>query len=282
MPTIDPLDYPYLQYSSGAVQESHGQSITEVWLGEYKTLLEQWGNWYVDAMYSRPQNWNVDNTAYPMPTINTSGQTAETQQFTVVSTNLAGRPGGIGTLTVVARVGSTGGETPSQARVKKTTWSMRNVQQNVSIYRYLSPSYTEGKKDVELWREEKDNALFSQKKYMINGQVVTLSGGAAKLAEKFAAGIEEVMRFYPVIQKVRIYSSWNIHNVGDDLTEIGAPSGCPSGWITGWQWLKIGDDVVCNSDGSATRTESWMGAETFDTNLYGSSRWAFGSLTASS
>ncbi len=82
------------------------------------------------------------------------------------------------------------------------------------------------------------------------------------------------MRFYPTVQKVSTYTSGTITGVGAGLAHISTPG---SPWDTvAASWLKVGDDVtVDGKTGTQTRTESWIGAASWDANLYGEApnRW---------
>ena len=75
-------------------------------------------------------------------------------------------------------------------------------------------------------------------------------------------------------------TSGKIAGVGANLLLLGAPSGAPAGFPTAaWSWMCIGDDLTYDSSsGVQTRTETWLGAEDFDTDFYGATRWEFGSI----
>jgi hypothetical protein len=132
--------------------------------------------------------------------------------------------------------------------------------------------------NLEAWRKEPDPALYDAYQYRNQvGSVLTLSLPEQAVAAKLKAGTEGAMRFYPTIQKVTVYSNGKISNVGQGLATIDTP-GSPWDSITiggaSAVWLKVGDDVTKNKDGQ-TRTESWMGAKSWDVNLYGTGadRW---------
>ena len=132
---------------------------------------------------------------------------------------------------------------------------------------------------LEAWRKEPDPALYDAYQYRNQvGSVMTLSAAEQLVAKKLEKGIEGAMRFYPTVQKVTTYGKGKIANAGEGLATIGTP-GSPWDSITiggaTASWLKVGDDIVRNADGSQTRTESWMGAKEWDSNLYGSgaNRW---------
>jgi hypothetical protein len=80
------------------------------------------------------------------------------------------------------------------------------------------------------------------------------------------------MRFYPTVQKVSVYTKGTISGVGIGLARISTPG---SPWDSVAQsWLKVGDDVtVDGKTGTQTRTESWIGAKSWDADLYGPNAW---------
>ena len=130
--------------------------------------------------------------------------------------------------------------------------------------------------NLEAWRKEPDPALYDAFQYRNQvGSVLTLSNPEILIATKLKAGVEGAMRFYPTVQKVTQYTAGKILNVGSGLSHISSPG---SPWDNAAQsWLKVGDDVTLDAKaGTQTRTESWIGAKSWDANLYGESpdRWA--------
>ena len=108
--------------------------------------------------------------------------------------------------------------------------------------------------------------------------MMTLSNPEIAVATKLKAGVDGAMRFYPTIQKVTTYTNGKITDVGQGLAYIDTPDSPWDSITIGGAtavWLKVGDDVTKNADGQ-TRTESWMGAKSWDLNLYGTAaqgRW---------
>jgi hypothetical protein len=158
-------------------------------------------------------------------------------------------------------------------------WSVKHTQRIVSLMRRTGDSASMPHRgNLEAWRKEPDPALYDAYQYRNQvGSVLTLSLPEQAVAAKLKAGTEGAMRFYPTIQKVTVYSNGKISNVGQGLATIDTP-GSPWDSITiggaSAVWLKVGDDVTKNKDGQ-TRTESWMGAKSWDVNLYGTGadRW---------
>ena len=164
-----------------------------------------------------------------------------------------------------------------------TNWQLKHTQTNISIYRYCGPSggASANRGRIEQWRRGTNAYLYANYQWRDKvGAVHTLTARDQLLAAKFAAGKENVMRFYPTIQRVTRYTSGKIAGVGAGLLLLGAPSDAPTGFVpTGWEWMQIGDDLTYDiSSGVQTRTTTWLGSEGFDTDFYGATRWDFGSI----
>lgn len=180
-----------------------------------------------------------------------------------------------------------GGSGGASATATGTKWQMRHVQKMISIYRYCGDSQgaSANRGRIEAWRKGTDAYLFDNFQWRDKiGTVHTLTDRDQLLAAKFRAGFETVMRFYPVIQKVSTLTKGKVSGIGQDLaTKVTAVSiGAPTGWTdAATEWMKIGDDLTFDEgSGVQTRTESWMGEESFDKNFYGTGadRWDFGSV----
>ena len=156
------------------------------------------------------------------------------------------------------------------------SWSMKHTQRIVSIMRHTGDSASMPHRgNLEAWRKEPDPALYDAFQYRNQvGSVLTLSAAEILIAAKLMAGVEGAMRFYPTVQHVRQYTKGKIADVGSGLARISTPG---SPWDSVAQsWLKVGDDVTYDVvKGVQTRTESWIGAKSWDANLYGESpnRW---------
>lgn len=155
-------------------------------------------------------------------------------------------------------------------------WSVRHTQRIVSLMRRTGDSASMPHRgNLEAWRKEPDPALYDAFQYRNQvGSVLTLSNAEIAVAAKLKAGVDGAMRFYPTVQKVTVYTGGKIAGVGAGLARISTPG---SPWDSVAQsWLKVGDDVtVDGKTGTQTRTESWIGAKSWDANLYGESpnRW---------
>jgi len=167
------------------------------------------------------------------------------------------------------------------ATEKSVNWSMKHTQRIVSLMRQTGDSASMPKRgNLEAWRKEPDPALYDAFQYRnAVGSVLTLSAAEILIAEKMMHGVEGAMRFYPTVQKVSVYTTGKILNVGQGLAHVSTP-GSPWDAITiggtAASWLKVGDDVVLDAKaGTQTRTQSWIGAKAWDANLYGESpdRW---------
>lgn len=173
-----------------------------------------------------------------------------------------------------------GSDTATTATTKSVVWTLKHTQRIVSLMRRTGQSASMPSRGcLEAWRKEPDPALYDAYQYRNQvGSVMTLSAAEQLVAKKLEKGIEGAMRFYPTVQKVTTYGKGKIANAGQGLATVGTP-GSPWDAITiggaTASWLKVGDDITRNADGSQTRTESWMGAKEWDANLYGSGadRW---------
>ena len=155
-------------------------------------------------------------------------------------------------------------------------WSVKHTQRIVSLMRRTGASASMPHRgNLEAWRKEPDPALYDAFQYRNQvGSVLTLSNPEIVIATKLKAGVEGAMRFYPTVQKVTTYTKGAIQNVRAGLARISSP-GTPRDTVA-QSWLKVGDDVtVDGKTGTQTRTESWIGAKSWDANLYGESpdRW---------
>lgn len=171
----------------------------------------------------------------------------------------------------------------SNATALGESWQLKHTQTNVSIYRYCGDSEgaSANRGRIEQWRRGTDAYLYANYQWRDKvGAIHTLTDRDQLIAAKFRAGKENVMRFYPTIQRVSRYTKGKISGVGAGLLLLGAPSDAPSGFVpSGWEWMQIGDDLTYDTaSGVQTRTTTWLGAEAFDTDFYGATRWDFGSI----
>ena len=155
-------------------------------------------------------------------------------------------------------------------------WSVKHTQRIVSLMRRTGDSASMPHRgNLEAWRKEPDPALYDAFQYRNQvGSVLTLSNPEIAVAAKLKAGVDGAMRFYPTVQKVTVYTGGKITGVGAGLAHVSIP-GSPWDSVAA-SWLKVGDDVTVDGKaGTQTRTESWIGAASWDANLYGESpdRW---------
>ena len=162
------------------------------------------------------------------------------------------------------------------ATVKSENWTMKHTQRIVPLMRHTGESASMPRRgNLEAWSREPDPALYDAWQYRNQaGVVMTLSPSEIAIARKLAAGVDGAMRFYPTVQKVTVYTGGTIADVGLLLAHISTP-GSPWDSVAA-SWLKVGDDVTMDAKaGTQTRTESWIGAASWDENLYGETpdRW---------
>lgn len=210
-------------------------------------------------------------------------------------------PGGYGELTincVPPDPTSTDPETQQQVvEPLSDIWSIKSCRNDVSLLAYCGESVGANplRDQIENWLKETDTDLAQGFRYKDDsGTVVELTDATQKLAKKFAAGVQSVMRFYPVVTRRRTYSDVPpacLENVGyiDDppysgsdstTTRKKSPNGL-SAAINAHQWLKCQDDAEEVGGCKWTRTEAWMGipksdnqdGSPWDEDLYGENRW---------
>lgn len=169
--------------------------------------------------------------------------------------------------------GGGGGDDPYISRV----WSMNMTQYEFPLDRYLDPENAEkynAWKNTDLKQRKQWKYLLSTEKE--NGTPVygDLSGMALSCAQKYFAGIESVMRFYPQATRTSIYEKQQeFEYIYGNLNHIdNTPSAV---YKFDCEWLKSGADWTENSDTTWTLVESWIGAPHWDEELYGLGAWDF-------
>lgn len=218
-------------------------------------------------------------------------------------------PGNTGVLTLNCTVQkeSSSGEGSSQvftpeAELLKDVWTCRSVRNDVSIMAYCGGEGYANRALIEAWQKEPDGNLAKQYKFKDSGGKEQKIEDAATLdvIHKIEKGIEAVMRFYPIITRTRTYDreppevyenlarvdtpKVPLHYSDKDASarekKVRVPKGL-AGIVNMHTWLKIQDDTQEQPDGKWTRTESWMGVQTWSTkdawdpNLYGPNAWTF-------
>ena len=179
----------------------------------------------------------------------------------------------------------------------KDVWKIHAVRNDVSVMAYCG--ITPGgplRNVVEKWLRETDSETAAAGNYREKGEVVDVAETyppSAKLIAKMMKGVESVIRFYPVITRVRTYAApppdclENIGLIDDHPTSgIGGAAakkpGSLANKLSDYEWLKMQDDCDETTDGKWTRTESWWGllkadhpdGHPWDPDLYGSNRWS--------
>lgn len=213
-------------------------------------------------------------------TIGTSTESATGLHLSAI--NLSRTVGALGILRLTYS-DTESSEQQTDAEAISVTWQMKHAQKLVPIWRYCGPSAQNANRArISAWMREPDADLYGAYRYRTkNGTVVELVAQDQLLAAKIRAGIEQVMRFYPTVQKTTHYTKGKITGVGIGLAYIDTPGSPWDDASPGGSdmWLKVGDDVTRNADGSQQRVETWIGEENFDANLYGDlQRWEFGTV----
>lgn len=105
-----------------------------------------------------------------------------------------------------------------------------------------------------------------------------LAGATLTLAKKILKGVEAFNVYAPILTRVSIVNNLSgLEDVGKDVGAICVPA--PSDDIVGSaavatlaalakQWLKTADSLQGALDGTFQRTETWVGAEKWDGDLY--------------
>ena len=249
------LDEVYKQARSTKVEDEAGTTYTDVYVGTRSDI---------DAEAAK---YTTDNTPQP-------GQTR------CNSKSIEYGVGDVATLTVVRVDRKSQKTTYEPVDQDSVVWSITTSQITYPIERYCGSSGVSAQLwEIRAWQREPDTNL--HRSFQFRGAdmtIYTLSDASKRIAQKISAGIESVMRFFPTIKKISTYGGGKIRGLGEKLAYIDTP-GSPYD-SAAKMWLKTGDDVQRAADGSQIRTETWIGSETIDANLYGESpeRWELGSI----
>ncbi|MGN0844969.1 MAG: hypothetical protein ACI4QT_07080 [Kiritimatiellia bacterium] len=250
------LDKIFKQARSTKVEDESATTYTDVYVGTRD---------YIEA---EEQKYTTDNTP-------SAGQTR------CNSKSIEYGVGDVATLTVVRIERKSQKTTYDPVDQDSVVWSMTTSQITYPIERYCGPSGGASAQlwEIRAWQREPDSSLYNSFQFRSSDMSIKkLSEPSMRIAAKIAAGIDSVMRFYPTIKKVSTYGGGKIRGLGENLAYIDTPGSPYDGAAN--MWLKTGDDVQRTADGSQIRTETWIGSETIDANLYGSGseRWEFGSI----
>lgn len=218
------------------------------------------------------------------------------------SWNLRRTPGDTGILTLNCAVqkeettgaGDTAVTNPT-VELLKDVWTCRSVRNDVSIFAYCGGEGYANRALIEAWQKEPDGNLANQYKFKNSAgkEEEITDQPTLDVIHKIEKGIEAVMRFYPIITRTRTYDRepdavyeklayvdtppvplhYSDKNASAREKKVRVPKGLAA-VVNGHTWLKIQDDVQEQPDGKWTRTESWMGVQTWstqdawDTDLY--------------
>lgn len=202
--------------------------------------------------------------------------------WTVSSTTLTDLPGYMAKLTLNLTIqGTSTGEIPnpvSTIPVWEINWT--SVDKPLLTVEKAFGQYTGSENaaqreiivdEVLAWKDSPQNR---KRKYQIpatgltgearpenDADWVDLSAEAKNIAKKMAKGIEAKLVFSPVITKTEVYGV-------RPTTGACGTINTPVVNIAGYVYLKNGDRAVQQQDKTWTRTESWQGADEWDTDLY--------------
>lgn len=230
-----------------------------------RSLTRKWIGSYTNCKAARPAEGTVNPDGY-----------------TVIKSVLRRMKGGQGELTVVSsrQIAYAPGSVVTPIKdVISSRWdrTSRPLRQHP---RWDSVS-EEVWATVDAWEKEEDGELRKEYKYRVpqrnvdtgkwdhdeDGQPLyetkTLSASVQDYCDKRLNGIESYYDFHPVITRVRIYraepESGNCGKIALD---------CPRS-VAGYEFLKVQDDVTNQGNrGAWSRTESWEGYESIDSDLY--------------
>lgn len=206
------------------------------------------------------------------------------------SWQLARNPGDTGTLTITCVVASTIDSNGRATEPLSETWEVKSVRNDMSIMGYCGGGANNPVREwVEAWQKEPDGSIAKYMQFRkSDGTVFDLNAvpipadevraiATKELIGKIQAGIDTVMRFYPMLICKKTYSAPPA-SVYAHLSEINTPApgstdvkmpGNLDTIISGHVWLKCQDDAAQQTDNKWIRTEAWIGAVSWDENLYG-------------
>lgn len=233
---------PSVQASKTVVVQPGLKTTTHVLVGDYDTLVADFG--------SLPVGATIQNTKYTIP-----GCLA-----TVHIERLNGKQG---------RASITVTET-----IPQEVWGlqMKEIQKPIKTWNANHPSDKPDLDKIQLWEALKTTnpPLYAAFKYDTQNQ---LDGNTKTLAEKIKKGIQYYSLYTPLITCTEHFPQSEINSHLPTLSDVGkinTPAAHPFGNLT-HQFLKTSDTLQGALDGTYTRTQSWTGADIWDTDLYPSS-----------
>lgn len=214
--------------------------------------------------------------------------------YTVRTASLRRLPGDVGLLVLsLAPPGGTSGEGQSQAqRAKRELWQCHSVRNDRSILCFCGDGqYDANRAWIECWQKEADADVAAGDGYTKpDGTIAQLSShlfhtATAHVIAKLKRGVDTVISFYPMLTRKRQFSDppdavmVNLGRIDTVSTSsnaevVKAPKNLAS-IVSSHVWLKIQDDLDELSNGDYLQTESWIGAASWDEDLYGAdgTRW---------
>jgi hypothetical protein len=238
-------------------EKSVGESTTGsvVIKGKYATL-----EIYQDTVYARGETYKG--------------------KWIILSSVLRGLPGAMATLTL--SLVTKGTETSGYPDALETTWEI--TWQSVEKPLTANPTLVDQGSGttqtvVDLVAAWKDSPQQRKRNYQVPLNTLTreadpnvdadwedlpAAGEALKVCQKLAAGIEGYLVFSPVVTKKTKYST-SPAGLSGGCGKIETPAVVPTG---DYVYLKNGDTVLEQDDKTWTRTETWQGADSWDTDLY--------------
>lgn len=201
-------------------------------------------------------------------------------------------PGNLGLLelTLAPDSSDSSGSGGLTQKAMRAVWTCKSVRNDKSILAYCGPSAKNPNRAwIESWMAERDSSIADDHNYRKDDGTVSditksdHQAATEDLMAKISAGIDSVVRFYPVLTCTSTYADIPDKFI-EKLSYIDTPSAraadetkAPSNLnnvIKAYKWLKVQDDVGETGDGNWQRVESWMGTEnTWDVDLYGENRW---------
>ena len=193
-----------------------------------------------------------------------------TAGWSVVSAELRRLPGGMGEMTVQCVRKQSSGSPQGGGGGARRTVEIEMAQVETDIRSLLDhSSYVN---NLAAW-EAADPVLKQDFKYINpNGGEETLTGQALTVARHILSGIESFLRFHPVVTATTVYED-RPGKGKIDYTALGRVSSGPSEAPSGFRYLKAGDHLTENTDGTWTRVERWIGAEKWSSFLYDGGNW---------
>ena len=189
--------------------------------------------------------------------------------WAVVSAELRRLPGGLGEMSVQCVRRASGHVRPGDGAIRRTV-EIEMAQVETDIRTLLdAESYV---CNLAAW-EAADPALKQQFKYLNpNGGEESLQGRALEVARHILNGVESFLRFHPVVTATTVYE--DRPRQGEiDYTALGRVTSGPPEAPAGFRYLKAGDNLAENTDGTWTRVERWIGAEKWSSLLYDGGNW---------